>query len=210
MSNSNILDVAIGLTFIFLAVSLAASAITETIASILKWRSISLKKGIKDLLNDPNCSGLALQIYNHALVNPRADGKATETSQPLWWKLPAYVDRQNFAHALMDVSGIAGATLSPAALKIQIANHVRNVQLRGLLEGIVDRTANTAADVQPLLEEIPKVVPASRRDELTAILTRIVDRTIQKQPGDPAPLKAQIATLHNAELGQTLSAIVDR
>jgi hypothetical protein len=44
MFNSTILDLAIGLVFIFLAVSLAASAITETIASMVKFRSKTLKK----------------------------------------------------------------------------------------------------------------------------------------------------------------------
>jgi hypothetical protein len=141
------------------------------------------------LLNDPNFRGLALQIYNHALVNPRADGTATANSPPPKAKLPAYIDPQHFAHALMEVAGIAGASLSPAALKVKIANHVQNPQLRGLLEGIVDRTANTAAEVQPLLAQVPNVVPAAQDGQLPAILTAIVNRT-RGQLGDPGPLKA--------------------
>jgi len=44
---SGIIDVAIGLTLSFLAVSLAASAITEAISSALKWREKTLLEGVK-------------------------------------------------------------------------------------------------------------------------------------------------------------------
>jgi hypothetical protein len=66
MFNSVIIDFAIGLTLSFLAVSLAASAITEAISSALKWREETLLEGIKALLNDQDFKGIALQLYNHA------------------------------------------------------------------------------------------------------------------------------------------------
>ena len=90
MFNSTVLDVGIGLIFTFLAVSLVASLVTEALASMLKWRSATLLTGIKNLLNDDAFGGLAKSIYNHALFNPRADGKAgseKEIKTP-----PAYVD----------------------------------------------------------------------------------------------------------------------
>jgi hypothetical protein len=71
MFNSAIIDVAIGMILSFLAVSLAASAITEAISSILKWRENDLEKGFKALLNfDPAKHPLALELYNHALISP--------------------------------------------------------------------------------------------------------------------------------------------
>jgi hypothetical protein len=70
MFNSTVLDVAVGLIFTFLAISLAVSAIVESIASVLKWRSSTLLEAVKELLNDSSFSGLALNIYNHALVGP--------------------------------------------------------------------------------------------------------------------------------------------
>ncbi|MGH6850935.1 MAG: hypothetical protein ACREDD_10885 [Methylocella sp.] len=89
MFNSAIIDVAIGLTLSFLAVSLAASAITEAVSSALKWREKTLLEGVKALLNDPNFTGIARDLYNHALVNPLADGAAVSihsltTSRPTW------------------------------------------------------------------------------------------------------------------------------
>jgi|ERR1700722_9317497 hypothetical protein len=90
MFNSVIIDVAIGLILSFLAVSLAASAITEAISSALQWRQATLLDGVKALLNDQNFDGLALQLYNHALVNPLASG-AAKTVQDLTSK-PSYID----------------------------------------------------------------------------------------------------------------------
>jgi hypothetical protein len=144
MFGSAILDLAIGLVFTFLAVSLAASAITEMIASGTKWRAVTLRKGIQDLLNDPKLVGLGQQIYQHALINPRADGAALSAKS--WSKLPTYIDPQSFAHALTEVIGIADATMTPAAIKAQIAT-VTDPQLRKLLEGIVDRTAGSVGKI---------------------------------------------------------------
>src|SRR5713226_9653557 len=73
MFSSTVLDVAVGLIFVFFVVSLGASAILEAIAGIVAWRSGSLLKNIKDLLNDQQFTGLAGQLYQHALINPRSD-----------------------------------------------------------------------------------------------------------------------------------------
>jgi hypothetical protein len=70
MFSSAVLDLAIGLIFTFLAVSLATGAIVEAIASFFAVRAITLWKGIGQLLNDPDSHGLAKEIYAHAAVNP--------------------------------------------------------------------------------------------------------------------------------------------
>jgi len=76
MFQSTIVDVVIGLIFTFCAVSLAVSALTEAVATALKWRAKNLLDGVADLLNDPQVTGLALDIYNHGLVNPQSSGTA--------------------------------------------------------------------------------------------------------------------------------------
>ncbi len=91
MFNSVIIDVAIGLILSFLAVSLAASAITEAISSAFAMAPGDIVlDGVKALLNDQNFDGLALQLYNHALVNPLASG-AAKTVKDLTSK-PSYID----------------------------------------------------------------------------------------------------------------------
>jgi hypothetical protein len=71
---STILDVAIGLIFSFLAISLFTSATVEAINSFLQLRAVNLKSGIMALVNDPDFSGLAKQLYQHALVSPLGPG----------------------------------------------------------------------------------------------------------------------------------------
>jgi hypothetical protein len=110
MFNSVIIDVAIGLTLSFLAVSLAASAITEAISSALKWREKTLLDGVKALLNDPNFTGIARDLYNHALVNPLADGTAASIHNLT--QKPAYIDSRQFALAIF--STLTGGDGDPA------------------------------------------------------------------------------------------------
>jgi hypothetical protein len=136
MFGSTVLDLAIGLIFTFLIVSLVTSAATETVASALSWRANTLLQGVKDLLNDPNFTGLALAIYNHGLVNPQSKGNATGQAQLS--AQPSYIDPKQFADALIDLTGFAaGANVADMQAKINAT--VTDPQLNKMLNGIVAR-----------------------------------------------------------------------
>ncbi len=147
MLGSTVLDVAIGLIFTFLAISLAVSAIVEAIASAMKWRSSTLLQGIKNLLNDPNFDGLARSIYNHALVNPQDSGTAKD--EKALKNPPAYMDPRLFADALVDVAKITQD--SPDKIKLAIDTNVKDEQLNSLLKGFVNQTAG---DLGKMRDEI--------------------------------------------------------
>lgn len=121
MSNSGILDVAIGLVFIFLLLSLICSAINEMIEACLKMRATDLEKGIREFLYDQDGTGLAQKIYEHPLVFGLYKGNYNPQRSS---NLPSYIPPRNFALALMDIilpaakttlSGAAGATVLPPA-----------------------------------------------------------------------------------------------
>ncbi len=57
MFGSDVLDVAIGVTLLFLFVSLICSAIQEAIEAVLKWRAMDLERGIRELLQDQGSTG---------------------------------------------------------------------------------------------------------------------------------------------------------
>jgi len=119
MFGSTILDVVVGVVALFLAVSLATSAVTEAIASALGWRAKTLLAGVEQLLNDPGLEGLALGLYNHALVNPLAPGTAPAGMPPAM--LPSYIDARHFAIALIDTvqkGGAAAASFGEAIATI--------------------------------------------------------------------------------------------
>jgi len=136
MFGSTVLELAIGLIFTFLTISLITSATTESIASALSWRANTLLQGVKDLLNDQQFTGLALSLYNHSLVNARANGNAS-TVQQLTAK-PSYIDPKQFACALIDVVGLfPNANVQTLQAKVNTA--VPDKQLNAMLNGMVER-----------------------------------------------------------------------
>ena len=66
MFGSQVIDVAIGMVFVYLLLSLVCSAANELIETVMKNRAAKLEEGIRSLLND---DGLANQLYNHTLVS---------------------------------------------------------------------------------------------------------------------------------------------
>lgn len=52
LSGSPILDVAIGLSFLFFVLSIVASAVNELFAAMLGWRAKSLEHAIAGLLGE--------------------------------------------------------------------------------------------------------------------------------------------------------------
>jgi hypothetical protein len=153
--NSAVLNLAIGLIFTFLTVSLATGTIVEMIASILTVRARTLRKGIGQLLNDPDFNALAKKVYEHAVINPRSDGTDTSISAGNR-RNPAYIDRQLFGQAMLDILQIspkvADAAKDPTAplgkpTVDQLITAVDGVlgtrpdpQLQQLLHGIIERS----------------------------------------------------------------------
>ena len=101
MFNSSVLDVAIGLVFVFLLLSLICSAANELIELVLKKRAQDLERGIRELIGDSaNTDAFVSGIYNHGLVNSLFRGKYDSKKKKL---LPSYIPARNFALALIAV-----------------------------------------------------------------------------------------------------------
>ncbi len=146
MLNSTVLEVAIGLVFCFASISLIASSINEAIASLLKLRARTLLAGIKALLNDPQFSGLALAIYNHALINPQGSGRA-KYKRELTAK-PSYIPSRQFAIAFIDVL----QAMPDNAHKLEQAlSALKDDQLRPMLLAMYHRAAG---DVEIMRAEL--------------------------------------------------------
>jgi hypothetical protein len=112
MLGSSTLDVAIGLVFVFVLVSIVCTAIREGIESFLKTRASYLELGIRELLHDRDAAGLARQFFNHPLIYGLYGGgySATPTGGLLptgltrGRNLPSYIPTRSFALALMDMA----------------------------------------------------------------------------------------------------------
>lgn len=101
MFGSTILEVAIGLFFVYLLLSLLCSAVGEYIEGKFNNRAKYLKQGITLLLNDSGGGGddLAAVLYGHGLVRPFYRGS----------KLPSYIPSRTFALALWNMASTAAA-----------------------------------------------------------------------------------------------------
>jgi hypothetical protein len=139
---STVLDVAAGIIFGFLAITLFTSAAVEAINSVLNVRVKNLQTGIMALVNDPNFTGLAKQLYAHALISPLGPGGADPLKNA-----PAYIDKTQFAEALLDITGLSAATPDVAA-------QAPAVQAAAELKARVDALSAQAGNVDPQLKQL--------------------------------------------------------
>ena len=95
MSLSSVIEVAIGLIFIYVLLSLVCSSLKEMIASLLKLRAKTLKKGLERLLTDQNTRN---EFYSHPLVQSLCEKKSTDANVTA-----SYIPSRIFATALLDI-----------------------------------------------------------------------------------------------------------
>lgn len=98
MFGSSIIDIAIGMIFIYLLLSLICSAANELIERYSRKRAKDLENGIKEMLESPN---LVKSLYEHPLVYSLFQ----KPYSPAAKNLPSYIPARNFALALMDLVG---------------------------------------------------------------------------------------------------------
>jgi hypothetical protein len=104
MWSSSILDIGIGLAFMYLLLALICSVLQEFIANVTSWRGRHLLASVQAMLNDPNMTGLAKRLY----ANPRIKGLSFDG------KLPSYIPSAAFSMAIIDTlkePGSPNATL---------------------------------------------------------------------------------------------------
>jgi hypothetical protein len=156
MFGSQILEVAIGIIFIFILVSTVCSMIREGIEAWLKTRAAYLEFGIREMLHDKKGSGIVQSFFQHPIIfslysEGYKPGKKIDKPGILTRgrNLPSYIPAKNFALALMDIaargpadSNIAnsGAQATPISLDA-IRN---NIELIG--NPAVQRVLLTAID----------------------------------------------------------------
>jgi hypothetical protein len=144
---STTLEVAIGMVFIYLLLSLLCSTVGEYIEAVFNSRARFLRQGINLLLNESRGGGvdLAQQLYDHGLVRPlyRDAGKP-----------PSYIPSRTFALALWNMAttaagGPPGAEASQAvtiagvsndlkAIREVIATRLPNAELRTAILTLID------------------------------------------------------------------------
>src|SRR6266581_7808466 len=93
---STMLEIAIGLAFMYLLLAVFVTTVNEWIAGVLRTRAASLQEGIKELLD---CQALAnstflAAFYQHPLI----------TSMMRSGQHPSYLHARAFANVVMDLA----------------------------------------------------------------------------------------------------------
>lgn len=102
-----ILEVAIGLVFMWLVMSIADMQLQDWLASIFNWRAKALERTIREMLGGNQT--LAEQIYNHPLIASLYRGH--QSGRKI--RLPSYLPPDKFAMVLFDLAMTAGTEASP-------------------------------------------------------------------------------------------------
>lgn len=90
MLDNSIIDVALGLVFFYVTLSLVVSSVQEWIASLFKLRSRTLRQGIERLVG----SELAVQVYNHSMIRNLAVSDS---------RSPSYIDCKTLSAVVLDI-----------------------------------------------------------------------------------------------------------
>lgn len=111
---STLLEVAIGVIFVYLLVSLLCSALNELIEAWLKYRARYLEQGITKLLGNP---ALAAQFFEHPLIKPLGER-------------PSYIPARTFSLALWNIATTGAGTAAGVTQKIE--------DIRKTIQGLPD------------------------------------------------------------------------
>jgi hypothetical protein len=161
-----VLDVAIGLVFVYLLLALICTALNEWIAAIFRLRAKTLRRAVERLVDAPSDKGsgdaaarpkspsrLSHQVLHHPLIRSISDHRG----------MPAYIPAKRFAAALTDAIRASketrpidsGGSRQPASQPgDDVAKDVAHVheQLRAI-DFAAGAAQRTTADSSPIIED---------------------------------------------------------
>lgn len=192
MFGSEALEVGLGLTFIYLVLSLACTAFTEVFAAAVRLRAGVLRDGIYNLLSEDRygfrkkvfgrfkglnrlfkqeANALANQFYDHPLIRSLYESGHG----------PSYVPARTFALVLQDLLGLTENQVKSAA---DLTNHLN--QLKG---GTAPAPKNapapksappqgqpTSQDTQRIAEVLAMLAEEARQDKVLAREGSVLDQ----------------------------------
>jgi len=197
MFGSTIIEVAIGLSFIFFLLSLISSAMIEIFESFLKNRATDLERGIRELFNQKGGGKLAAEFYNHPMINGLYRGlykrKNGAEIGPLDYlkptNLPSYIPAKNFASAVLDI------VLHPPADTPVVRD-----------DAAPTNGPASTLDSSPLPATMPAIRSAIRREFSTTQVGRAL-RTLTEQSGEDVNLlRANLETWFNGSMDRVSGA----
>ena len=178
MLGSAVLELAVGMIFVYLLLSIVASAISGKISEILMWRSRFLEEGMRELImsgdwqtNKPFVKGIVNAFYNHPMIKGLYRDNATisewllntpmlKSMRPYItdknWVPPGTIDSKTFTLTLMDiVAPNADKSSDVAALQTAIKNAgpLQGTKLQQTLLSLVGTAENDVTSARKNIED---------------------------------------------------------
>lgn len=161
MPISTILDVAIGVSLILLALSAVCSSVNELIARFVNLRAKFLEQGIINLLSDQN-DELSADIIRHPLIRRMG----TDARQ-----FPAYIPSATFALALMDA--LRARAGGPAAFVTQLQLEIQKLADDAVRKPLLEALSHP--DARVALEQLRLAVAAIQDAEVRASVAGLLN-----------------------------------
>lgn len=196
MLDSPLIEVAVGLSFVFLLVSLLVSSVCEMLAGVFRWRAQYLWAGLETLLQSPAARE---RLFEHPLIRglaslPPVARPVTGRLAKLGLKLglvmgggPSYIPSRTFALALLDVlrqpHALTGRVESRIAALIDQATHNPTALAASFDALLRDVSGDPClAPVAPRVDDLRRRVFAAADARVVAALARQVEGVLSALP----------------------------
>jgi hypothetical protein len=203
MDLSAIIEVVIGLIFMWITLSLATIQIQEWIITLMDKRAKDMEASLHEMLANPN---LKSQFYDHPVIRGLTAKKRKKPSPvPAWFyrypivrgftrekrKLPSYIPSQDFALAMFDIAMTAGtesSLIQQGLLKIRddLQKDMDNTRNRPRDRAVVD-SLNILVDLarSAASTEAQTSITNYTKDVLTKEVNRLADQYLALDPAKP-------------------------
>jgi hypothetical protein len=141
-----VIEVAIGLVFAYVLLSILCTFVSEWFARLVKLRSRNLNRALKLLLADPNMNGLAKEVMDHHLIKGSAGPKG-----------PSYISSETFARVLIDIiDKKSNGAAKAAKVRDDINNALDKAQLpvevKAAIQGLIDNVDTSISELRENLQ----------------------------------------------------------
>lgn len=211
-----ILEVLIGMVFIYSLLSILVTQLNTVIANTLNLRAKHLRTGISELVKD---KGVLAKVLTHPLIDMVENKLALPEEQLNDEQIEAivtgalknvsWIAPENFTNVLLNIIRIHSDKELYAAL-LNIIDGMPAGEQRRRLRVLVTQITNTGQGADQLRDYVNSLEDASYRNALTEILKQIDDEIIELgiDPTSNVSIMAGLRKIKNPYLRNALSTIL--